>query len=230
MDAEYFFTDNVALASARKLQDFYLRTGAEARYSNRISGDWFANASLDAHTILHERYDALDFMLVKAEVGAMYRVPWLADTFLSVGYVGYWISEADLTTEAFVNHAISVGAQKVWKPARAMQIVAGISGEYSLEAEPATPQRHEYAAYLGYRLKLTDALSLSASYRLGYYDYPVIDRQDWNHVIVLGASYDIASWVRLSLSASSTWNRSSVAFFNYDNLVSGVSLTLHMEF
>ena len=229
-DAEYFFTDNVALASAGELQDFYLRTGAQARYTNRISGDWFANAALDAHSILHDRYDALDFLLLKAEAGAMYRVPWLADTFLSAGYVGYWITEDDLTTESFQNHAISIGAQKVWKPARAMQIIAGATAEYSFDAEPAPPQRHEYSAYLGYRLRLNDNLSLSASYRLGFYDYPVIDRQDWNHVVVIGASYDITSWARVSLSASSAWNRSSVEFFDYDNIVSGISLSLHMEF
>ena len=230
LDAEYFFTDNVALASTGELQDFYLRTGALARYTNRISGDWFLNTSLDAHTILHERFDVLDFLLVKAEAGVLYRVPWLADTFLSAGYVGYWISEADLSTEAFGNHAMSFGAQKVWKPARAMQIVLGLSGEYSLDAEPSSPQRHEYTAYLGYRLRLTDELTLSASYRLGYYDYPVIDRQDWNYVLVVGASYDLTRYARVSLSASSTWNRSSTSFFDYDNIVSGVSLSLHLEF
>ncbi len=229
-DAEYYFTDNVALASAGELQDYYLRTGAQARYTNRIAGNWFANAALDGHTLLHEEFDVLDFLLIKADASAMYRVPWLADTFLSAGYSGYWISEADLTTESFQNHAATLSAQKIWKPARAMQIIAGASAEYALASDPTPPQRHEYSAYLGYKLKLSDSLSLATSYRAALYDYPTYDRQDWNHVIVLGASYDLTSWARVSLSASSAWNRSSVEFFDYDNLVSGLSLSLYLEF
>lgn len=229
-DAEYFYTDNVALALAGELEDFYLRTGAQARYTNRVSGNWFFTAALDGHALLHEEYEVLDFLLIKGDAGAMYRVPWLADTFISAGYSGYWISEADLTTEAFQNHAATLGLQKVWKIARAMQVVAGASAEYSLSATPEPPQRHEYSSYVGYRFRLNEKLSVAASYRVGLYAYPAIDRQDWSQVLVLGASYDLTTWARVSLSASQAWSRSSETFFDYDNRVAGASLTFHLEF
>lgn len=229
-DAEYFFTDNVALASAGELEDFYLRTGAQIRYSNRISGDWFLNASLDSHAYLHREFDVLDFLLLKPELAVMRRLPWLADTFASFGYVGYWITGDDLTTETFHNHAVALSAQKIWKPSRGQQFVAGVSLEYGLAADPEPPQRHEYGGYLAYRFQLTEHLSASASYRASWYQYPHTDRQDWNHVVVIGAAYDLTDWARVSLSASSAWNRSSASFFDYDNLVSGVSLALHLEF
>jgi len=229
-DAEYFYTDNVALASTGELEDFYLRTGAQIRYTNRVSGNWFFTAALDGHALLHEEYEVLDFLLIKGDAGAMYRVPWLADTFLSAGYSGYWISEADLTTEAFQNHAATLGLQKVWKIARAMQVVAGASTEYSLSATPEPPQRHEYSSYVGYRFRLNEKLSVAASYRIGLYAYPAIDRQDWSQVLVLGASYDLTNWARVSLSASQAWSCSSETFFDYDNRVVGTSLTFHLEF
>jgi TonB dependent receptor len=229
-DAEYYFTNNVALASAGELHDTYLRSGAQARYANRIGGDWFVDANLDAHTLLHEEYEMLDFLLLKADASIMHRLSWLADSNLSLGYSGYWISQGDLVTEAFRNHAATLGLQKVWRPVRAMQIIAGLSAEYSVQAEPAPPQRHEYSAYLGYQWRLTDRFSIGTTYRAAYYDYPTYQRQDWNHVVSLGASYSLTDWARLSINASSAWNRSNHDFFNYENLASGISLNLHLQF
>lgn len=229
-DAEYYLTDNVGLASVGELQDTYLRTGLQARYTNRIHGNWFANAGLDGHALFYDTFDALNFLLVKADAGALYRVPWLADTFLSAGYTGYWISESDLATEAFRNHALALGAQKVWKISRGMQFVAGASAEYSVNAEPVTPQRQEYSAYFGYKLRLTEHLSLSASYRLARYEYASFDRQDWNQVGLIGVTYDITDWAKVSLSTSAAWNRSNIPFYEYENLIGGTSLSFTLAF
>lgn len=230
VDAEYDFTNNAALASAGELSDRYLRTGVAGRYTNRIAGNWFTNFAVDGHALFYQRYDALDFLLLKGDAGLMYRVPWLADTFLSAGYSGYWISNSDLTTEAFHNHAVALSAQKIWKVSRAMQVIVGTSAEYSLAADPAPPQRHEYAAYLGYRLRLTDKFSIDASYRAAWYEYEAFDRQDWNHVVQLSASYNVTEAARLSVSTSASWNRSSNPTFNYNNIVGGVSVGLTLAF
>jgi hypothetical protein len=228
--AEYFYSDNVALASAGNLQDWHLRTGLSASYTNRIAGDWFLHGGLDAYTYLHDQYDALDFVLIRPELGILRRLPWFDDTYLSLGYVGYSISQSDLATEAFRNHASAVTLQKIWKPSRGQQLIAGLSAEYSLNAEPIAPQRHEYASYIAYRCQLTEHISATASYRASYFVYPSTDRADWNHVLVLGASYDLTDWAKLSLSASAARNISNYAFFDYDNVVTGIGLTLHIEF
>ena len=228
--AEYYFTDNAALSSKGELRDCYLRSGMEARYANRFSGNWFINAALDGHAYFYERYDALDFLLVKADVSVMYKAPWLADAFLSAGYAAYWISGSDFTTEAFRNQAVVLGAQKTWKIARAMQVVAGASAEYSFQAEPRSPQRNEYSSYLAYKLRVTEKLTVTASYRLAWYEYPSLDRHDWNHVFLIEGSYDLTDWAKLSLSASNAWNLSDIPSFNYRNLVGGVSANLTLAF
>jgi hypothetical protein len=229
-DAEYYYTDNVALASSGALEDFYLRTGVTTRYTNRLSGNWFLNTALSGHTILYDTFDVLDFLLVKGEAGLVYQAPWLSNTFLSAGYTGYWITQNDLQTEAFRNHAATLGLQKIWKISRGMQIISGLSSEYSLSAEPVVPQRNEYAGYLGYQLKLTDKLALTASYRAAWLQYPNVERQDWNHVAALSATYSIKDWARVSLTASQAWNQSSVDFFSYENQVAGLGLALTLNF
>ena len=230
MDANWFYTDNVALASRNPLQDWYLRSGLSARYSNRIEGDWFVDALVDDHLYLHSKYPEIDFNMLSAEVGVTRRLPMLGDAFLTIHYLWYGISDSSLTTEAFENHAVSVSLQKIWKVTRGQQFTAGLSAEYSIAADPAPPRRHEYSGYVGYRLQLTERFSVNSSYRAGWYDYPETGRNDWNHIVLIGASYDLTEWARLGLSASAAWNRSNSSFFNYDNIVSGVGVTLHLEF
>ncbi len=229
-DAQYSFTDNAALAAKDGRADSYLRTGLEAHYTNRLSGNWFVNAGLDGHAYYYDRYDALDFLLVKAEAGLMYQLPWLANTVASAGYAGYWLSESNFSTEAFHNHAAAVGLQKTWKIARGMQVVAGVNAEYSFAAEPAGPRRDECSSYLAYRLRLTEELSVSASYRVSWYDYPTFNRQDWNQVGLLEASYHLTERAKVALSVSAAMNRSNLAFFNYNNLVGGAGVTFTLAF
>jgi TonB dependent receptor len=230
VDAEYFATDNVALASTGELEDFYLRTGVNVKYTNRIIGDWFMNAGLDAHSLLHEEYDVLDFLLLKTEASLLYRLPWISRTFMSLGYSGYWMSASDFSTEAFRNHSVTFGIQHAWQISRQMQVIYGLSVDYSLFAFPIIPQRHEYAGYLGYQFRLTDHWILNASYRAGWYPYPEVDRDDWNHVVALTLAYQITPEAKLSLSASQAWNRSSYSFFSYDSRTVGLSASFTLSY
>lgn len=228
--SECFFTDNVALASEQALNDWYLRNGLTVQYTNRIAGDWFLTGAADNQYYLHDLYSELDFNFIRTDMGFMVRLPWMAETFVTAQHVWYRVSEQDLQSLAFQNHGVSLNAQKLWKISRGQQVFAGGGAEYSLYADPDPAQRHEYSGFVGYRLRLTEKVTLNASYRLGWYDYPQLDRGDWNHVSLVGAGYDITSWARLSVSLSNTWNRSSISFFDYDNLLTGISVNLHVEF
>ena len=155
-DGGLYFTDNAALTSAQGLEDFYLRSGFAAKYTNRIGGNWFLSADMDAHVLQYDQFDVLDFLLVKAETAALYRATWLADAYFSLGYIGHWISERDLTTEAFQSHGVSASVQKSWKLNRSMSLVLGANVITTLAAEPAPPARDEYAAYTGFQYRFTE--------------------------------------------------------------------------
>ena len=230
LDAQYFYTDNVALVPEGALDDFYLRTGVFAQYANRIAGDWFMDAGLSNYFHVHDEHRFFDFYLLRPEVGVTRRLPLLADTFAALHYSWFRISDPDFESSIFQDHTINVNLQKIWKISRGQQLLAGAAADFSLAPEPAAPGRHEFSAFAGYRLRLTEAFSVQAGYRGAYYDYPEVDRQDWNHSFTAGVSYEITDWARAVLSATGSLNRSSVSAFDYENLISGVGLSFHIEF
>ena len=230
LDAQYFFTDNVALVPEGEIEDFYLRAGFSAQYANRVVGDWFVDAGLSSHHYLHDQHDFFDFHLLRAEAGVTSRLAFLADVFASAHYAWFRISDPDLSEGVFQDHIISVNVQKVWKRSRGQQIVFGLGADFSLAPEPAEPGRHEYSAYASYKLRLTERISVQAGYRGAFYDYTAIGRQDWNHSTSLGCSYDLNGRFRVSVSGSASFNRSSASFFDYDNIVSGAGVSFHLEF
>lgn len=229
LDAQYFYTDNVALASKGVVDDFYLRTSAVVQYTNRIHGDLFADAAISNSIYVHDRHSEFDFHFLRAEAGLIWQAPWLADSYFSLHYAWYRISESDFSTSAFENHAACLSGQKTWRISRGQQVFAGLNAELSIAADPESPRRDEYSAFMGYKLRVTEKFSVQASYRAGLYDYRESGRNDWNHTVALACSYDVMEWVRLQLAASGSWNRSSAAFFNYDNLVAGLGVSLHVE-
>lgn len=229
-DIETLWTDNVALSSQYMEEDTYLRTGFRVGYSNRVVGNLFFNASWDYHTVRHSEYTDLDFDLGRGDIGLMYLLPKLKDTFLVTRYSYYRLSEAGLGTKLYDDHVASVGLQKTWKISRGQQIFAGLYADWSTAPEPWAAGRHEYSLFTGWRLRLTDALSLQLSYRGARYQYRTGERQDWNHVMMANVSYNITDWLRAGVTGSYTINRSSGPAFDYENFIIGAGLTAHFEF
>lgn len=230
LDAQYFYTDNVALVPEGEVDDFFLRTGIYAQYANRIVGDWFVDAALSNYVFLHDEHDFFDFHLLRAEAGVTRRLPKLADAFASVHYSWYRISDSDFGDSAFQDHTINAYLQKIWKVSRGQQIIAGTGADFSLAPEPSEPGRNEGSAFVGYKLRLTESFSVQAGYRGAYYQYPDIDRHDWNHSVTVGCTYEITDWARAMITATGSLNRSDNPFFDYNNVVSGVGISLHIEF
>jgi hypothetical protein len=230
LDAQYFFTDNVALVPEGQLEDQFLRTGFTAQYANRIYDDWFMDLGLSSYLYLYDEFEFFDFNLLRAEVGITKRLPKLADAFLSAHYSWFRISDSELKDSAFQDQIINLYLQKIWKISRGQQFMIGTGADISLAPEPVEPRRNEYSAFTSYRLRLTESLSILGGYRGAYYDYTEIDRQDWNHSLTVGCVYELTDWARASITATGSVNRSSNPFFDYNNIVSGVGVSLHIEF
>ncbi|MCX6853591.1 MAG: hypothetical protein NTV80_01655, partial [Verrucomicrobia bacterium] len=223
-------TDNVALAAKNMQSDTYLRTGLRAGYSNRVAGNIFFTGGLDYHTVRHSQFTEFDFDLIRADLGVMYMLPKIRDTFLVTRYSYYKLTEVNLGTPLYENHIASLGLQKVWKISRGQQIFAGAYADWSLAPEPWEAGRHELSLFTGWKLRLTEALTVQLSYRGAYYLYRTGERQDWNHVMITGMNYAFTDWLRASLTGSYTVNRSSGAAFDYQNFIVGAGLTAHWEF
>lgn len=230
LDALLAYTDNVALAPRGERSDWYLRTGLNVAYTNRVRGPWFIDLALQHYLFRYAEYGALDFDQTRIEAGVLYQAAWLDDTFLFARYSYQRLCEPWLGSELFTSHSAILGAQKVWKISRGQQVFAGLSGDLSLSADPASGARDEYSVVLGYSARLTQRLGAQLTYRLGLYDYREGGREDWNHIAALGLTYDVTDWLRLSATTSFSRNTSSASFAEYDNFVGGIGLSLRAAF
>ena len=229
-DAQFFHTDNVALSPFGEQRDSYLRTGLAVAYTNRIKGPLFVDFSLQQYLFRYAKFDALDFDLTRFEGGLLFEAPWLADSFFFARYTLQRITEPSFGTPSFTNHSINLGVQKVWKISRGQQVFAGLGADLALDTEPESATRDEYSLTLGYSLRLTGKLTTSASYRGSLLDYRHGSREDANHILSLGITYDLTDWLRLGTTASYSHNGSSADFAEYENLVLGASAAIHLAF
>lgn len=229
-DVEAQWTDNAALSRDNAESDSYLRTGMRAGYSNRVVGNLFFNAGMDYHTVRHSEFTELDFDLLRGDLGLMYMLPKLQDAFIVTRYSYFRLTEAGLGTLLYEDHIASLGLQKVWKISRGQQIFAGTYADWSTAPQPWGAGRHEYSLFTGWKLRLTEALTVQLSYRGARYLYRTGKRQDWNHVMLAGATYAFTDWLRAGVTSSYTVNRSSGAAFDYQNFIVGAGLTAHWEF
>lgn len=230
VDAQVLWTDNVALANRNAQSDTYLRTGMRVGYSNRVVGNLFVNAGWDYHTVRHSEATGLDFDLGRGDLGFMYMLPQLRDAFLVARYSYFRLTEVGGGSVLFEDHVVSMGLQKLWKISRGQQIFAGVYGDWSTAPQPWEAGRHEYSAAAGWKLRLTDALTVQASYRGAYYHYRTGLRTDWNHVMLIGASYAFTDWLSVGVTGSYSLNRSSAPVFEYGNLILGAGVSAHWEF
>ncbi len=227
---DLYHTDNAALTPANEQQDWYLRYGFTAAYTNRVKGPVFFDVSLQHYLFRYAEYDILDFDLTRLETGFLLQLPWLADSFFASRYRLEYLTEPGMGSALFTNHTVDLSLQKVWKISRGQQLFAGASANLALATDPGGGARDEYALSAGYSLRLTERLTAGLSYRGSYYRYREGERDDWNHIFAAGLTYDFTDWLRVGLNASYTRNISSAAFGDYENFVPGGGLLLRLAF
>lgn len=230
VDLQVFRTDNAALTSTGKQSDWYMRYGAAVNYANRVAGPLFIDLSVQQSAFRYAEFDVLDFDLTRVEAGLLLQTLGRFDAFLFARYRLEYIAEAGLGSQLFTSHSIEAGLQKVWKITRGQRLYAGIAALVPLATDPEGAGRGEYSATVGYSLRLTEQINAGISYRGAWYHYTEGGREDWNHLLSLGASYDVADWLQLGLNVSYTLNRSSASRAEYESLVPGGSLALRVTF
>lgn len=228
--ADLFYTDNVALTSISRQDDWYLRYGATVGYTNRVRGPFFVDLSLQQYFFRYQKFDSLDFDLTRFEASMLMETPWQTDGFFFVRYRLERLNETGWGSALFTQHFAEVGLQKVWKIRRGQQLFAGLAADLALDTDPRAGARNEYSLSIGHSLRLTERISAGLSYRGSFYDYLHHGREDWNHILSAGLTYAFTDWLRLGLNYSLTKNYSNAAFADYYNSLPGIGAVLHLSF
>jgi hypothetical protein len=238
LDLGYYYTDNVALVDFAKVDDFFLRSGLRAAYTPQLKGGLFFTAAAGSEVYRYADSSFFDFDLLSFDTGLLYATPqqgtWydplFGDLVSYLRYSIYRISEPwDWSEDVFDNQSIVAGFQKTWRISRGNQIYAGVNADWSFDASQPAPQRDEYSAYVGYKVKWTADLESNLVYRAALYDYSELDRSDFNQIISLGMNYRITDWLGANASFSATFNDSDRNQFDYDALNTGLMVALQAK-
>ena len=155
-------------------------------------------------TYRHDEHSALDTDEQDIEIGLMYLMPRLEDAGLFVHYTYDRAMDGSSFDEIYTSHGAQVGVDKLFQLGGRSSIYAKASSRFSIDSpSPDFARRHEHRFISAYQFQVTDSLEAQLFYRARFYDFLSADREDWNHLVGLSASYWFTN--TLGLTASFSW-------------------------
>jgi len=229
LDVQGFHTDNVALAP-RRVEDFFLRTGLEVSYTNRLGGGWNAEFLLGQDALRYDQFSSLNFDRSRAAMGLSTKLSWLGGATLLARYQFDHLMEEGFGSSIMTTHSILAGVIKSWRVGDKQRFHLGYLSEPDLYVDPDIAVRHEHGLHAGYSLKLTERLTARLTGRAAYYSSPNAGREDWNFLARFTATYALTDWANVSASIGMTWNHSTKDRFDYRVQLTGAYLGLELRF
>ena len=225
-----FFTNNVGLAKRARQEDKFLIASTGAAYSRPLRGNVRLEAGVRSSVYRYAEFRELDFQSVDASIGLAWTPPPLRGTELLLRYTFTDLTTAEHGFEFFKNHAVLLGAQKVFQISRAQAAYGGVNAQWSW-ADPREAGRDEYSAFAGYRVQATRHVDVDLFYRYGRFVYrDAHGRQDDNHSISLAVRYAPSEWFSVSASTFAGFNRSNQSQFDYNVVNVGCAMQGSIRF
>ncbi len=230
MSAPISYTSNVALSRNNEQGDALFTPGLGVSFVPKIKGTLYASFSVGKQFFFYDRFSELNFASFDARAGLTYTLPRLHNLYLRAEYDYNRLTPTDSLDEFFSNHAIDLGAEMPFQIGRAQQISAGVDASFSVHADPAPPERHDFSAFIGYSVNLTRSLTANAVARLAVRDYVESDRTDVSGIFALGTTYRFTKWLSVNAIASFAVNDSNQDVFDYQVGNIGGALSLSFRF
>lgn len=233
IEAGGFYTSNAVLAPFDEMSDWVGRSVLRAAWFPEITDHLSLLVSANYGLWRYAELDFLDFDDIGGQAGFVWKssTPLLAGQmprFTAWAHYRYnrltrpWEWDALL----YDNHFAESGLRQAWALGKNASLWIGGNAAVSLAGQPDLFRRHEFSAQLGTLWQMTPKLTLTALYRAALFDYVREDRQDINHLLFAGLSWQISSLLRADFYASGTHNDSSVPIFDYQVVNLGLNLAL----
>jgi hypothetical protein len=227
--APFYWTSNVALSRTDEKSDFVIAPVAAVYYEPRITPTFFGLVDVREQLFYYNKYDEFNFGAFDVDVGFAYLLPQMENLVLRAQYNYNRLTTRDSFDDFFSNHAFIFNAEVPVRFGRAQQIAFGSTANISLTADPETPRRNDYEAYLAYSVSVTRAFYVNAVGRLVLRDYYHQDsRVDMSEILAVSASYRVNRFFTASAISSVAANQSnhSVSDYTVGNVGGAVSLSV----
>lgn len=247
-EADGFFTNNAFITSEDRTSDRFTVLQAGMGWEKDWDRRFFADVGIRQQFYRYGENSALDFNLSLLNGGIGYLLPdeWLG-IYLFSRYSLQSLTAArqdgdlDRFDEFLRIHTFTAGGQKIIPLNAFMFFNVGALGRLGITDQfsgPgfADPERNDLQAFFSFQHIYSRSLSWRAQYSINRVFYsnalvaPEQKRRDWNHSLVLSGTYDVRSWLAISLSTSYTINDSNGDFFDYEVANLGGSLRATARF
>jgi hypothetical protein len=226
--ASLLYTDNVELSSSGRSDDVFAVVDAGLGWSRKLNRTVEANVSFRASIFRYDKNPALDFQNLGFGAGVAWTLPQLpgASVFARYDFTQLFDRDGD---SILTDHAFTIGLQKAVAFSRGHGLTLGIAATIGI-SDPHAAQRDTLAAFIGYRLQLTQKLETDLLLRPALHYYNSGSRVEFNQILAWNFRYRMTDWAELNGFLSYGLNRSERAAFDYNVFTTGIGFGVTVRF
>lgn len=225
-----FFTNNAALNDVSREEDYLGVASAVAAFQPQVTDNVAALLAVRQDVYRYDRFESLDFEYLEASAGATIQLAEVPNTVATLRYVYTRLTGNSWDAPVFQDHGIAVGVATRWRYSETFGFVAGANAQVCLAPQPSSGRRDDYSVYAAAVIRPVEQLEITAGYTGSYFAYGFAGRDDFNHILRLGAVYRPVRWFWLGASVSYAFNYSNVDAFDYGAVMAGVGAGVEFRF
>ncbi|MGV3664009.1 MAG: hypothetical protein ACO1TE_27805 [Prosthecobacter sp.] len=225
-----FHTNNAALNDINKVDDYFGVASAMVAFQPKITDSIAALLAVRQDVYRYDEFEALDFEYLEASAGATFRLAQVPNTVATLRYVYTRLTGNDWDSAFFEDHGIAAGLSTRWRYSETFGLVAGVNAQVCLAPQPSSGRRDDYSVYVAAVIRPVEKLEITAGYTGSYFAYGFAGRDDFNHVLRVGAVFRPVRWFWIGASASYAFNYSNVDAFDYGAFTAGLGMGAEFHF
>ena len=226
--ASLLYTDNVELSARGRSDDLFVVVDAGLGWSRRLNRTLEANVSFRASIFRYDKNPVLDFQNLGFGGGLTWALPRLPGASVFARYDFTQLLDRD-GDGILTDHAFTVGVQKAVAFSRGHGLTISVAATAGI-SDPHAAQRHALAAFISYRLQLTEKLETELLLRPALHYYDAGSRFEFNQILAWNFRYRVTEWAELNGFLSYGLNRSERAAFDYNVFTTGIGLGVTVRF
>lgn len=224
------WSNNAANVASGEQTDWMSGSRVGIGWQQQLASHWFADVGLTQGLYRYRRTNALDFEAMEAMASILDVEPRFWKTVL-VGSFGFTRITNNNFEDSLLNSlSARFGAQRLITFDRKNSLQLALGADWDVTNDVDQVFRDEYSIDLIYRYKIMRDLSMSLAYRMTFFNYRKVAREDLLNVVGATLSYTPKPWVEVYATASHALNDSNIDFFDYETVSGGLGLGMKLKF
>ena len=229
LGSDAIYTSNVGLAESFEEEDWFWRSSLGITYAPRFGNYLQGNLHVSQDVFRYDKFSVLNFESLSIGGGLNYNLWFLYGINASIGFEYTRLTSEGFGDEIFSDKSLNLSLSKTFILSRAHYFYVAGGARFSW-SDPEEASRDEFTLVAGYHVRLTRNSEMDLSYRLGFFDYTEVDREDFNQSVQLAARYNFTKWLSANATIGGIFNDSNRRGFDYEALNTSVGFFVSWKF